>query len=511
MRMRIGLVVALVALGCSDAGVQSLHSKLGLVCPASGPTLGAPACATIDFGDVQIGTEATRTVHATNQGNAALKVTASGWENGSDSSFSASAPPKSLNAEESGDFQIAFAPVVAGEKHGTFFIADTGVASEQLTVLVKGNGVGTPKPALDATSIDFGDVMKETTATKTLHVTNHGNLALTLVSAAIADGGNEFAIDTGSVTSVAPGATDALGVSYTPTDPGIDTSSAIIVTAPEGDSAAADQTQLTVALTGRSMPHLTVSPTSIDFSMLSYGSRATHPIALVNDGKADLSLTSVVLKAGSSSAFTVTAPPSMPATIVPGDSAVATVLYQPVSSSVESPDTGEVDIASSDPTNPTVAVPLNGICSDCVGHYDSGCNGAYPHRLWPISSDVTQGYCTGGSKTYPATGPDSADWFDYIDCGHQRDFGTTAAKPIEITTWADGCTQPGDVLWHIYYDLQENGATTATVGPFDNRCASNGTSAFTNVQDYTPTTSDLKMLEKPTTQGEGFYFKVCSQ
>ncbi len=148
----------------------------------------------------------------------------------------------------------------------------------------------------------------------------------------------------------------------------------------------------------------------------------------------------------------------------------------------------------------------NGLQCTAIDPY---CDATFPHRLWPVSADVSSCASSNG-KVWPATGSGSAIWL-FWGCGSVRGFRVTPGTQVEVSTWGDGCSRPGNTLWHIYYELQENGSTKLTVGPYDQRCASDGTSNYSNTTDYTPVSSDLEMTALTDPQGEGFYFAVCSK
>jgi len=74
-------------------------------------------------------------------------------------------------------------------------------------------------------------------------------------------------------------------------------------------------------------------------------------------------------------------------------------------------------------------------------------------RLWPVSTDGGSTCRDSRGAEWPSTGENSAEWFDYIDCGYIKEFRTNACSRVDIKTRGDSCT--GCTLWHINYSVEE--------------------------------------------------------
>ena len=74
-------------------------------------------------------------------------------------------------------------------------------------------------------------------------------------------------------------------------------------------------------------------------------------------------------------------------------------------------------------------------------------------RLWPSAADAGDTCEDNRGNLHPSTGEDSAEWFDYIDCGTWKEFTTDPCTWVLIRARGDMCS--GCVLWHIGYVLEE--------------------------------------------------------
>ena len=102
-------------------------------------------------------------------------------------------------------------------------------------------------------------------------------------------------------------------------------------------------------------PSIQVNPQQLDFGFVTSGTTERKALQISNVGSAPLDISRIALKAGSSGAFTV--PTITGLELKPGESRPIVVEYRP---STGAGDQGVVEIASNDPANPLVDVPLSG-------------------------------------------------------------------------------------------------------------------------------------------------------
>jgi hypothetical protein len=507
LRRRIAVIAAFGALSCQSARLLSLKAVPLLQC-ASEPQGPLIACEKIDFGDVSIGTQAGREVTLANEGNTTLIAAGTGWTPGSSSAFTDQFAISSVPVAGQQTFVVSFSPTQLGAASATFFVLTQGGDISRVSLQVTGNGIGEARPVLSSQSVDFGNVLEGTTATQTVSLTNNGNVPMTVTSTSVGTS-TVFGV-TAPTMPIAAGSSLPVSLTYSPTTVETDSGSALL--AVQGEGSTMTLQMLTVTLTGRSQPQILVAPAMVAFTDAPPDMTSTMTVTVTNIGKADLSLMPPALDMSSSPAFSATPAAPGTQTISPTDSTTVTVGFNSAGLNTSISETGTLVLTSNDPTMPTVNVPLSAACPDC-NQPDPGCNMAYPHRVWPSAADV--GSCTEGNGPLNTTGPGAEDWLDYAGCGNQRDFTTTPGEEISIMTHGDGCACGGCVLWHIDYDLEEN--TTGTgfqiedqvVMPDSVQCPATG--EVNNTTNYTAVTTDVRMVGEPDTQGEGFYFVVCSK
>ncbi|MCP5008946.1 MAG: choice-of-anchor D domain-containing protein, partial [Aestuariibacter sp.] len=100
-------------------------------------------------------------------------------------------------------------------------------------------------------------------------------------------------------------------------------------------------------------PEITVSPTSLAYGDVNNGTDSDLTVTITNDGTADLNVSSLT---STDAAFTVVSP-TAPLAITPGNNEVVTVRFSPTATGAYS---GNLNIASDDVDEPTVAVALSG-------------------------------------------------------------------------------------------------------------------------------------------------------
>src|SRR5262249_36499302 len=135
------------------------------------------------FGDVPVNTTATQSVTIRNVGNATLSLSTPVVQTGASLGFSVSTPPAlSLQPGGSTTFQVSFKPVQTGPASGSVLISSNG---GNQTIVLSGNGIAA-KISLVTTSLDFGSVGVNQTATRQVAISNTGTAQLDITSFSIA-------------------------------------------------------------------------------------------------------------------------------------------------------------------------------------------------------------------------------------------------------------------------------------------------------------------------------------
>jgi hypothetical protein len=195
-----------------------------------------------NFGNLVVGKKISQTATVSNTGSASINVTAASVSSGQ-FAVSGISMPLSLPVGQSSTFQVWFDPSAAGTVTGTLTVqTDSGVSSGQVTL----SGVATTPPqqiSLSSTTLNLGSAIVGTTLNGSLTLTNTGgaNLVISLISVK----GGPFGVSGITTPStIVPGGSATMNVSFTPTTAGSDTGS-ISITSNDPNTPTE-----TVALTG---------------------------------------------------------------------------------------------------------------------------------------------------------------------------------------------------------------------------------------------------------------------
>ncbi|HVS88295.1 MAG TPA: choice-of-anchor D domain-containing protein [Candidatus Acidoferrum sp.] len=206
----------------------------------------------LNFGNIVVGKKTSQTASVANTGNIPVSINTASV---STSQFSVSGltMPISLPVGQSSTFQVWFDPNAAGNATGTLTLqTNNGVSSGQ--VALTGSATAAPQQiGVSSTSLNLGSATVGTTAKGTLTIANAGgaNLILSFISVS----GGPFGVSGMTTPStIAPGGSATLTVSYSPTTAGSDSGS-ITITSNDPQT---PTTIITLTGTGTSTP---VAPT----------------------------------------------------------------------------------------------------------------------------------------------------------------------------------------------------------------------------------------------------------
>ena len=208
-------------------GIVVVFTGCAGVVDANGPKSSSPPQAAIqvtpgslNFGSTVVGKKVSQTLSVANTGKISVNIS---QVNLSSSQFSVSGlvMPLALPVGQSSNFQVWFDASSAGNATGTLTVqTDAGISSQQVALA----GAATIAPAqidVNSTSLNLGSATVGTTAKGTLTLTNVGgaNLLISLISVV----GNAFAVSGITTPStIVPGGSATLSVSFSPTAAGND-------------------------------------------------------------------------------------------------------------------------------------------------------------------------------------------------------------------------------------------------------------------------------------------------
>jgi len=206
------LVIACMLGTAACVGVTGKATTAGGSSPSAEVT---PA--SVNFGNVTVGTTDTQTMRLANTGTSDLmitKISASG------TGFSASglSIPQTIAAGQSTTFTASFKPTSIGAKSGSIAISNNAGGSP-LSIPLMGSGVTTnAKLSASTTSLNFGIIAVGTTNSQNVQLKNTGNTNVGISSVTTA--GTGFAASGGANVTLTPNQSVEVAVRFDPKAPG---------------------------------------------------------------------------------------------------------------------------------------------------------------------------------------------------------------------------------------------------------------------------------------------------
>ncbi len=325
--------------GC--AGVVASSGKQLLAAFQLSPT-------SINFGQVAVGKQTTKSVSVSNTGTTALNITQLQLSN-PQFSVPGMSTPMALAVGQSTSISVAVDPTSAGTVTGTL-TAQGDSGSSPVVVSLAATAVSSqPQLSVSPASINFGTVSTGLKGTSNLVLTNQGTADLTVSLITIT--GAEFTMSGISTPkTLTAGQTAQAVVTFSPTTAGSATGN-ISLTSNDPTNPS-----INIALTGTGSTaasgQLSANPTSLSFGTVAAGSSASKTIVLTNTGNAAVNISSVAVQGAG---FTVSGV-TTPATVKSSQSVTLTAQFAP---STAGSATGTVTILSN-AANSTLAIPLSG-------------------------------------------------------------------------------------------------------------------------------------------------------
>lgn len=301
------------------------------------PAILSASQASVAFGAQRVGVSSgAQSLALRNTGTGSLAI--NGIATSGDFSVSGCAVT-SIAADGECTLSIVFRPTATGVRDGSIQVS-TNAAGSPLVILLSGTGVA-PEVSLAPSPLAFGNVLKGTTASAGVALTNTGGAPLAI--AAIAVSGTHFGATSACPASLAAGAACQVTVTYSPASTGLHAGQLAV----QSDAASGVNA---VALSGTgTAPAVTLNPASVSFGSIPVQSTATSVVTLTNSGSAPLAIASI---AASGTGFTQTG--NCPGSLAPSASCQITVAYSPPNAASN---TGSLSVQSNAVGSPH-AVPL---------------------------------------------------------------------------------------------------------------------------------------------------------
>jgi hypothetical protein len=392
--LHTSLLVSAIS-GCAVNQTQGVAAQISVTCsPPETPE--PPQCKTIDFGVVPVGQTAEQQLTATNWGRSALIPKSISFD-------SPTAPFRVLNdistLKPAGNATVglSFTPLAPGPVSAVLTIASNAQNEPSVQITVTGEGIGPAQASLMPTTIDFGNVLVGSTASKPATLTNNDSAPIEVLSESTT--GDPVFGATPTTGTVAPGMSLPLTVTFQPTTTGTFGGEASWLVR-RSDTPTAPPTTLTLPLAGHSLPVIQVTPLALTFTNDTLGSMGQQSFVISNTGEAPLLLQSVAFTGGTSATFSMPAGTPVTASIAPMGMETITVTYAPILTTSTTADTGSVTISSSDPQNPTVVVTLNGQCTNCNPPPPNTCATERPCNCGPQTACLAGGACVAARRVF---------------------------------------------------------------------------------------------------------------
>jgi hypothetical protein len=307
-----------------------------------------------DYGDVLVGTSASRTFVIRNLGDIALQVADAvlAGSNAGEFSVTQGGAPFTVAPGATHDLGVRFAPTSGGPKSVTLRLASDDSDESSVDVVLSGIATTAPEIAVVLSPIHYGETLVGTTNPRTFAIENVGSADLHATAAVVGGDAAEFGVVPGSTFTVSPGATHTINVTFTPASGGTKTT-ALRLTSDDTDEATVD-----VALDGIGMmpADIDVGSTAHNYGDVLLGTTASKTFAIRNLGDVGLQVSIAAILDDETNDFAMVqgAPPF---SVAPGATHNLEIRFAPTSAGLKE---ARLRITSDDQDENVVDVILNG-------------------------------------------------------------------------------------------------------------------------------------------------------
>jgi Abnormal spindle-like microcephaly-assoc'd, ASPM-SPD-2-Hydin/Cep192 domain 4 len=298
--------------------------------------------ATLNFGNVAIGTKQSQPASLTNSGGASITVSQA-VATGAGFSLSGLNLPMTLASGQTAGFTVTFAPQSAGSASGSIGFSGTMPAA---TMTLAGFGLASGSLSANPASVNFGSVQVGTPQSQTVSLTNGGTAAAVISAATSTGAGFSITGLTPSLT-IQPGQSASFTVTFTPGAAASDSGNVSITS-----NASNPTLNIPLSGTGTTVGALVANPTSVTFTGVPIGSTQTKSEVISNSGGSSITISSATV---TGTGF-ATSGLSVPTTLNGGQSLTFNITFTPQSSTSAS---GSLALSASGSV-PNLSIALSG-------------------------------------------------------------------------------------------------------------------------------------------------------
>ncbi len=309
---------------------------------------------TLAFGNQLINTaSAAQTLTLSNNGSSDLTVSGITLSGSNPSDFGQTSACATVAPGGSCTIAVTFTPTAIGARTASLAVSTNDPVNPTLSVPFSGTGIA-PVASVSPTTLSFGSQLLSVPSTAQMvtlfNTTGTADLTINAITFTGANGG-DFDQTNNCGGTLAAGASCTINVTFTPTAEGARSASLSIA---NSDAA---HTPLTVSLSGTGVvPIAGVSPASLTFpEQLINTTSPVQAMALSNTGSGPLTLTGIGFTGANAANFAQTN--TCGTSLAAGASCTINVRFTPNATGAFSAD---LNIASNDPNNPTLTVPMAG-------------------------------------------------------------------------------------------------------------------------------------------------------
>jgi hypothetical protein len=318
--------------------------------------------ASVDFGDVTVGSSGSRTITLVSNGSAAVTIKSIAVAGGSFSGPPLTLP-QVLQPNQQMALKVKFHPAAEGDATGSITISSDSATNASAKVPIHGKGISSTAPSLSAsaTSLSFGQVAVGSEAAKSLTVTSTGTAPATISGGSVTGAGYTATYagvpiaNLSAPLTLQPGQRVTFDVVFDPAKAGASNGQLSLAT----DTGSPVNVSLSGKGTNSTSPALTLSDPSLSFGDVQMGSTAVEQLTLTSSGTAPVTISSAAIagqKFRIKSAQYPTGTTGWPATLNPGQQVVLSITFSPDAAASFS---GNLALTS-DASGGTANVPLSG-------------------------------------------------------------------------------------------------------------------------------------------------------
>jgi hypothetical protein len=309
---------------------------------------------TQNYGDVLVGTAASRTLAVRNLGDIELRVTAASLVGSEVGEFAITqgGAPFVVAPGATHNVDVRFSPTSGGPKTATLRLASDDSDESAIDVTLSGTATTAPEVDVVLTPIQYGETLVGASSSRALAVRNAGSADLHATASLVGAQAGEFSVLQTTSFTVAPGATHTVDLRFVPTSGGPKETTFRLT------SDDVDEATIEVPLSGIGMmpADIDVAPAAHDYSDVLLGTTAARTFAIRNLGDVNLQVNLANLVGGEAGEFSMTQG-SAPFSVAPGMTHNLEVRFAPVSAGQK---TTHLHLASDDQDESVLNVLLTG-------------------------------------------------------------------------------------------------------------------------------------------------------